>query len=126
MEALIIIGIVAILSLGIFLIFHFHQENIASKELLQLQGQWVYDEYTQYEFDGNGKGCMCLEDLHYAYTYTVDKNELYLDFEDDSLHDCAYTFTLNENKLVLVGGEGTVGGTYELYKGDKSEQITDC
>lgn len=118
MEALIIIGVIVILALGIFLIFHFQKEN--TKGLLQFQGKWVYDEYTAYEFDGAGNGCMCLEDIHYKYTYTVDNNELKIDFKDDSLHDCTYTFTLNDNKLMLVGGEGTVGGTYELHKNDKS------
>lgn len=114
MEALIIIGIIAILALSISLIFHFQKGN--TKDLLQFQGEWVYDEYTKYEFDGTGNGCMCLEDLHYAYTYTVDNDEIYIDFEDASLHDCTYTFTLNEKKLMLVGGKGTVGGTYELHK----------
>lgn len=86
------------------------------KELLQFQGTWKYDEYTQYEFDGNGNGCMCLEDLHYEYTYTVKHNELKLDFKNDSVRDCTYTFLIKNNTLTITGGEGTVGGTYVLNK----------
>lgn len=85
-------------------------------ELRQFQGTWKYDEYTQYELDGNGNGCMCLEDLHYEYTYSVKDNELKLDFKDDSVHDCTYTFSMENSTLTLSGGEGTVGGTYELHK----------
>lgn len=124
MEALIIIGIVAILALGISLIFHFHKGN--TKELLQFQGEWVYDEYTKYEFDGAGNGCMRLEDLHYPYTYTVDDNELKIDFEDDSVRDCSYTFQINDGTMIITGGEGTIGGTYKLYKNDESQQTIKC
>lgn len=114
MEALIIIGVIAILALGIFLIFYFQKGN--KKELLQFQGKWVYDEYTAYEFDGAGNGCMCLEDVHYEYTYTVDNNELKIDFKDDSVRDCSYAFQINDGSMIITGGEGTVGGTYELHK----------
>ena len=44
-----------------------------------------------------------------------------LDFEDEAVHDCTYTFTLNENELTIKGEDGTVGGTYRLTK----EQIID-
>lgn len=84
--------------------------------LRQFHGTWKYDEYTQYEFDGNGNGCMCLENLHYEYTYTVKDNELKLDFKDDSVRDCTYTFSIKNDTLTITGGEGTVGGSYELYK----------
>lgn len=114
MEALIIIGVIVILALGGFLIFHFQKGN--TKDLLQFQGKWVYDEYTAYEFDGVGNGCMCLEDIHYKYTYTVDNNELKIDFEDDSIRDCSYIFQINDGTMIITGGEGTIGGTYELHK----------
>lgn len=86
------------------------------QELLQFQGTWKYDEYTQYEFDGNGNGCMCLENLHYEYKYTVNDNELKLDFVDDSVRDCTYTFSIKDDIMRIIGGEGTIGGTYNLYK----------
>lgn len=114
MEAFIIIGVIVIFALSIFLIFYFHKGD--TKGLLQLQGKWVYDEYTAYEFDGAGNGCMCFEDVHYEYTYTVDKNELKIDFKDDSVRDCSYTFQINDGLMIITGGEGTVGGVYELHK----------
>lgn len=81
-----------------------------------VKGTWVYDQYTKYEFDGNGNGYMCLENLHYKYTYGISDDELTLDFENDAVHDCIYTFEINDNTLTIIGGEGTVGGTYELTK----------
>lgn len=42
-------------------------------DLAALQGAWHYDEYTEYEFDGKGNGCMCLdEENHFEFTYSVD------------------------------------------------------
>lgn len=81
-----------------------------------LTGVWKYDEYTQYEFDGSGNGCMRLDTVHYEYTYSVSDNKVKLDFKDDAVHDCTYSFTINEENLTLVGEDGTVGGTYNLIK----------
>lgn len=88
----------------------------SKKELDTFTGTWIYDEYTKYEFDGKGNGCMCIEELHYEYTYTVKDNQLILDFNDNSVHDCTYIFSVKDDKLTIIGREGTVGGTYELHK----------
>lgn len=81
-----------------------------------LSGTWVYDQYTKYEFDGYGKGCMCLENTHYEYSYKIDGDKLSMDFENEAVHDCSYTFSVEDNTLTIVGGEGTSGGTYKLKK----------
>ena len=81
-----------------------------------LIGAWVYDQYTKYEFDGYGKGCMCLEDTHYKYFYEISGNTLSMDFENEEVHDCFYTFTVRDGQLTIIGGEGTSGGTYKLNK----------
>ena len=31
------------------------------KDLSVLRGTWYYDQYTEYEFDGKGNGCMCID-----------------------------------------------------------------
>lgn len=81
-----------------------------------LKGSWKYDAYTTYEFNGKGEGCLCVENLHYDYTYSIAGDKLALDFWDASVRDCSYTFTIRDDVLVIVGGEGTIGGTYELIK----------
>lgn len=103
---------VAVVIVVVFIIFAL----LPKSDLGVVKGTWVYDQYTRYEFDGNGNGCMCLEDLHYKYTYIISDDELTLDFENDTVHDCTYTFKINDNTLIIIGGEGTVGGTYELTK----------
>lgn len=86
-------------------------------DLTTLQGAWHYDEYTEYEFDGKGNGCMCLdEENHFEFTYSVEGDTVKLDFVLDYVTDCEYTFAVEGDTLTLIGGEGTVGGTYELAK----------
>lgn len=89
---------------------------ISRLDLNAVEGTWIYDAYTSYEFDGKGNGCMHLEELSYEYTYTVKDNELTINFKDDSVRDCTYVFSIKDDTLTIVGGEGTVGGTYELQK----------
>lgn len=89
--------------------------NSSSAELLS--GTFVYNENTEYEFDGKGNGCMYVEnEYHFEYKYSVSGDTLMLDFEADELHDATYTFSLDNGKLTLTGGEGTTGGTYVLTK----------
>lgn len=91
--------------------------NINSRsDLNAFEGTWIYDTYTSYEFDGKGNGCMRLEELSYEYTYTVQDDELKIDFKDNSVRDCTYTFSIKDDTLTIIGGEGTVGGTYDLHK----------
>lgn len=81
-----------------------------------VEGTWVYDEYTKYIFDGKGKGCLCLENMHYKYTYKICDNVLNIDFQENTLQDCVYHFNVRDHILTIIGGEGTVGGIYELTK----------
>lgn len=85
----------------------------------ELTGVWYYDQYTEYEFDAEGNGCMCLDgNNHFEFIYKAEDGVLYLDFALDYVTDCQYTFTVDGDKLTLIGGEGTaeVGKVYELTK----------
>lgn len=89
------------------------------KRNTELAGVWHYDQYTEYEFDGKGKGCMCLDgNNHFEFSYKTEGNALYLDFILDYVTDCQYSYNIEGEKLTLVGGEGTaeVGKKYELTK----------
>lgn len=81
-----------------------------------LSGTWALDGTTAYQFDGNGKGAMVLHAVSYDFTYTIDGNKLVIDYKNESVHDATYEFTVDGDTLTLVGGEGTIGGTYELTK----------
>lgn len=91
-------------------------------DLSALSGVWHYDQYTEYEFDGKGNGCMCLDNSnHYEFTYKAEDGTLYLDFALEYVTDCQYTYTIDGDKLTLVGGDGTaeVGKVYELTRVDE-------
>lgn len=81
-----------------------------------LEGRWVYDSYTQYVFEKDGNGCLEVDDVHYEYTYKINGNTLTLDFVEDIVRDCEYTFSVEDSQLTLIGGENTDGGTYKLNK----------
>lgn len=79
-------------------------------------GTWKYNEHIEYEFTDDGKGCLCQDDAHYHYTYKTDGDQLSMDFEANIVKDCVYTYTIVDNQLTLIGGEGTDGGTYKLNR----------
>lgn len=81
-----------------------------------LTGSWNYDGNTIYQFDGKGNGAMVLPSAIYDFTYNIDGDQIHIDFKNETVHDGTYTFTVTGNKLIIVGGEGTIGGTYELTK----------
>ena len=87
-----------------------------SGENTGLCGVWAYGDHTRYEFDEDGSGTMILDDWEFPYQYTTDENQLYMNFESDSLRDAVYTYLLEGKQLTLTGGEGTTGGTYQLTK----------
>lgn len=85
----------------------------------ELSGVWLYDQHTEYEFDGRGNGCMCLDGSnHYEFTYKTENGIMHIDFSLDYVTDCKYTYSVEGDTLTLVGGEGTaeVGKVYELTK----------
>ena len=81
-----------------------------------LAGKWDFDGTTAYEFDGKGSGAMLLTLADYDFTYEIKDNQLYIDFVNESAHDATYEFSVKVDTLILIGGEGTIGGTYELTK----------
>ncbi len=92
---------------------------IKSDDNTELQGVFVYDDNTQYEFDGEGNGCMCIEnEYHYEYTYTINDVLIQMDFKAPEVHDAVYEYSLSDNILTLVGRDGTTGGTYKLTKAE--------
>ena len=54
--------------------------------------------------------------IHCEYEYKINNGTLKLDFVEDVVRDCDYSYSIEGKKLTLTGGEGTDGGTYELNK----------
>jgi len=79
-------------------------------------GTWRLDDFTAYQFEKDGTGAMLLSNSRYDYTFEVKGENLHIDYEDDILVDGSYTFTAEGDTLILTGGEGTSGDTYELTR----------
>lgn len=109
----ILIAITAIVLIVVIVMLFILWRNSSENELM---GVWRYDQYTQYEFSNDGHGCLCVDDVHYQYSYSVSGKTIKLDFTDDVVRDCEYSFSVEDEALVLIGGEGTDKGTYKLVK----------
>ena len=81
-----------------------------------LSGTWDLDGITVYQFDGKGNGALKLPDNTYSFTYKMKDNSLSIDFESESARDITYTFTVKNEKLLLVSTEKDKEITYELTK----------
>lgn len=73
-------------------------------------------EYKRQAQSSKGSGAMLLTLADYDFTYEIKDNQLYIDFVNESAHDATYEFSVKGDTLILIGGEGTIGGTYELTK----------
>lgn len=70
-------------------------------------GTYYIDDYTAYEFDGKGKGALCLGDTtRYVFDYSVKENTVSFDFEDMHNNDITYTFTLNGDVITIKETSG--------------------
>ena len=115
----VIASLLALIFIVIFIVLICKGCAGGKKDLSVLQGTWYYDQYTEYEFDGKGNGCMCIDKTnHYEFTYDIDGDTLKVDYALDYVTDCEYTYTVDGEKLTLLGGNGTAepGKAYELTK----------
>ena len=79
-------------------------------------GTWAADENTGLSFNENNKGKLIIPDEDYAFSYKIDGDQLSLDFVSSKATDGTYTASVSGDTLTLVGGKGTIGGTFELSK----------
>ena len=109
--AVLLVTLIAVIAAIILCICHMKHSRS------ELTGTWTYDEHTQYAFGTDGSGELRADDVVYTYTYTVSGDRLIIDFTEDIVRDCEYTFSIgNDGRLTLVGGTGTDGGSYVLSK----------
>ena len=79
--------------------------NKKTKE--ELLGSWSTKGNTIYEFEKKGKGKMIVPLKEYNFTYKIEDNKLYIDYEDESANDAEYEYTIEKNKLTIKGERGT-------------------
>lgn len=94
--------IIAILIIIFIILCANNKEN--DKKLL---GSWSTKGNTIYEFEKKGKGKMIVPLKEYNFTYKIEDNKLYIDYEDESANDAEYEYTIEKNKLTINGERGT-------------------
>ena len=83
-----------------------------------LEGRWDLDGATVYEFKADGKGALILTTMTFEFTYTVDGNNVSIDFADDRASDAKYEFVIDNDLLMLTGGPADSHGQH-ILKRDK-------
>ena len=92
------------------------QKPTNAERTVRTSNQTAYKRQPQ---SSKGNGCMCIDKTnHYEFTYDIDGDTLKVDYALDYVTDCEYAFTVEQDKLTLVGGNGTAepGKVYELTK----------
>ncbi len=108
---------VAVIIVLIIILTIFAVKAIRNSASDVLKGDWLYNVYYVYEFDGKGSGAMKITDGNtYKFSYAISDNLLSIDFDDYNVTDCEYTFTVEGDILTLVAVKGTVtvGAKYTL------------
>ena len=79
-----------------------------------LRGTWVYDSFTEYDFNGTRSGVMHTAGEEFPFSYRIRGKRLILTFENKALETAAYRYRIEEDLLTMAGEEGTSGGVYRL------------
>ena len=69
-------------------------------------GKWTTDGVTIYEFKKDNTGTLILPLSNYKFSYKVEKDKLFIDFENEKSIDSKYTYSFDNGKLVLKGSNG--------------------
>lgn len=104
--------ILAVVVLGIVLIC---KSCSKTPDASDFDGTYYIDDYTAYEFDGKGKGAMCLGGTtRYVFDYSVKDDTVSFDFEDMHINDITYTFALNGDTITITETSGA--NSYTMTK----------
>ena len=91
-------------------------QEVQGLEIPELEGLWIHDSTTSYEFASDHTGILHVSEDAYHFEFTVNENSIQIDFADERVLDCEYGVSFENGYLYLEGREGTTGGIYELEK----------
>lgn len=103
-------------ALGVTGLWAWNSNQQSTTLMAELEGLWIYDSVTSYEFDMNHGGALYLSDEKYPFEYKIRGNDAKIDFIDDVVMDCKYGISFENGYLILEGKDGTTGGIYRLEK----------
>lgn len=69
-------------------------------------GTWTTDGYTIYEFKKDYTGLLIVSTANYKFNYKIEKNKIYIDFENENSTDSTYDYSFENGKLILNGDNG--------------------
>lgn len=78
-------------------------------------GTWTTDGVTIYKFDNKGKGSLNTSLSKYDFSYIINDNKIYIDFENEKAIDSSFEFSIKEDTLTIKGIDETTG-IYTLKK----------
>ena len=73
----------------------------------KIVGSWTTDGVTIYRFNKDNTGSLIVSLSEYEFTYKIDDNKIYIDFDNERSVDSTYEYTLEKDKLTLKGERGT-------------------
>ncbi|MBR3249548.1 MAG: hypothetical protein IKF83_02485 [Clostridia bacterium] len=106
---IVIIIILVIVAIAISVMFKSPKKDSSKLTDERLISTWTTDGTTVYEFESNGKGAMKVPSSEYKFTYVINDNKIYIDFESDKATDSDYEYSFEGDKLILKGIKSTTG-----------------
>lgn len=67
-----------------------------------LEGLWVCDEVTSYQFDGKGNGKLILPGKTHSFEYALEKETVTLRFEEE-IPEVLYQWKMGNETLIFTG-----------------------
>ena len=115
----IILAILIIIAIAIIISFMSQNKEQTTNSIKtaddRLIGTWTTDGVTVYEFESKSQGKMKLPSAEYKFTYVLNDNKMYIDFESDKATDSNYEYSFEGDKLILKGINATTG-TYTFSR----------
>ncbi len=102
-KRIIIIAIIAVIIL-LIIFFLKSKNNTNNKTII---GAWTTDGVTIYEFSDSGKGKLIVPLSEYPFTYKIEDNKLFIDFENETSKDSTYEYSFEDNKMIWKNVEET-------------------
>ena len=84
-----------------------------------LVGSWRMDAVTSYVFEKDGTGSMDLPLSRNPFTYTVEGDQVTIQFEDAALETRSYTFSVEGDTMILTYVFGDQSKDYTLTRAGK-------
>ena len=102
----ILLLIIFVVSLFSFIIIFGRKNTIENKYSNKIKGEWTTDGVTVYNFNDDNTGEMILPLSKYKFDYVIKKDTLFIDFVNKKSEDIKYTYSFEDNKLILESNNG--------------------